>query len=339
MDYYSSYVDRTMRSLFKAIDWTHMHHEQTYDILSAPNIAWDQKKRWTDRAVSYYLGAQERGIPRSPAPLDVTMRRAGLMMKPYFTLFRNYYPKNQSLFFVAHWWHPAAYEAMMISGNRAQEENIARIIRLMWDEVIPNRPQRMLLSRELMPRYAMLSPESANNFDNLHMLHGIAYDILAYEGWTDAEKRAEMYRVLAAMGYQPGDEKLARRFPVADPGLDPRQYGEVLSSPQGEMSRIMSEMFDEMMPSMTPRPMSAAQRSEVMSQFKTKMSLGVPGAEIDGSLHDALKKLMPDMHMEPGSMEPGATPDGMVKTMLKGWETKMAGKPDAPELAMDREPS
>jgi hypothetical protein len=26
---------------------------------------------------------------------------------------------------------------------------------------------------------------------NLHMLHGIAYDILAYEGWTIRQKRSE----------------------------------------------------------------------------------------------------------------------------------------------------
>ncbi len=54
-----------------------------------------------------------------------------------------------------------------------------------------------------MPRYARMSPESANIFDNLHMLHGIAYSILAYPGWSIEEKRAEMYRVIEAMGYQP----------------------------------------------------------------------------------------------------------------------------------------
>jgi hypothetical protein len=32
----------------------------------------------------------------------------------------------------------------------------------------------MVLSREIMPRYSRMSPESANIFDNLHMLHGIA---------------------------------------------------------------------------------------------------------------------------------------------------------------------
>jgi hypothetical protein len=34
-------------------------------------------------------------------------------MKPYFNYFRNFYPLDQSLFYVAHWWHPAVYEAQM----------------------------------------------------------------------------------------------------------------------------------------------------------------------------------------------------------------------------------
>jgi hypothetical protein len=45
MPYYSELVDRTMHTLFRAIDWTHMHHEQTYDIMADPRIAWPDKKR------------------------------------------------------------------------------------------------------------------------------------------------------------------------------------------------------------------------------------------------------------------------------------------------------
>jgi hypothetical protein len=339
MDYYSTYVDQTMRTLFRTIDWTHMHHEQTYDILSDASIPWDRKRQWTDRAVRYYLTAQEAGIPRSPAPLDVTMRRAGLMMKPYFTYFRNYYPKDQSLFLVAHWWHPVVYEAMMISGNRNQEANVGKVIQTMWDEVIPRRPQRMLLSREGMPRYAQMSPESANIFDNLHMLHGIAYDILAYEGWSVEEKRAEMYRVIRAMGYQPGDEELARKFDLPDPNIDPRRYTESLASAEGGMSRIMMEMMEEMMPQMMPSGMSEQQRTRMMEQFRKKMMLGLVDGETDGSLHDAMHRLMPDMKMAPGSTEPGQTPHQMVETMLKGWEKKAATHPEVSNLDMSREPA
>ena len=98
MEYYSSYIARAMYRLFRTIDWTHAHHEQTYDIMSYRGIAWPEKKAWTDRAVRYYLDAQEVGVPRNPAPLELTMRRAGIMMKSYFNYFRNFYPKNQALF-------------------------------------------------------------------------------------------------------------------------------------------------------------------------------------------------------------------------------------------------
>src|SRR5690606_38514284 len=118
-------------------------------------------------------------------PLDVTMRRAGVMTKPYFTYFRNAYPKSNDFFYAAHWWHPVLYEALMIAGNDGEQEDAVRAVAdLFFRVVLEDRPKRMLLLREAAPRYSRFSPESANIFDNLHMFHGIVYDILAYEGWT-----------------------------------------------------------------------------------------------------------------------------------------------------------
>ncbi len=338
MDYYSSYVDQAMHRLFRAIDWTHMHHEQTYDVLAYRGIAWSDKKTWTDRSVHYYLTAQEPGLARSCAPLDVTMRRAAVMMKPYFTYFRNYYPKDQSLFYVAHWWHPAVYESYMIAGNAEQEASVAQVNDTMWREVIPMRPQRMLLAREVSPRYARLSPESANIFDNLHMLHGIAYDILAYEGWTVDEKRAELYRVLDAMGYRPGDEALARKFALPRPQHDPRTYPDALRTADGEMSRIMQEMMMEMMPSMMPAGMSASMQEQMMARMKEKLGLGLAAGEPHGSLHDAMMAMAPDMRMTAEAVAPGATPQPMVEAMLNGWRAKHGSLPDVPTIDMTPEP-
>lgn len=338
MPYYSERLARSMYRVFRTIDWTHMHHEQTYDVLSDPDIPWAEKRRWTDRAVRYYLTKQTRGVPRSCAPLDVTMRRAAVMMKPYFTLFRSGYPLSNNLFYVAHWWHPALYEAMMVSGNGGgQERTIARVNRTMWDAVVPNRPQRMVLSREVMPRYARLTPESANVFDNLHMLHGLVYDILAYEGWSLDEQREEIYRVVDALGYQPGDERLARKFPLPDSDADPREYGERLRSPDGEMNRIMREMLEEMTPSMMPGA-SPQERDRAMDVLKRKAMPGIAGGENPGSLHDALMKEMPGMKMAPGAAEPGQTPRQMVEVMLAGWQEKHGRMPDVPEMDMSREP-
>jgi hypothetical protein len=338
METYGPYVGRAMWDLYLAIDWTHHHHEQTYDILSSTDIPWDEKKRWTDRAVRYYLEMVD--VARSPAPLDVTMRRAAVMMKPYFTVFRTYYPLSNNYFYWAHWWHPVIYEAMMIAGNGPAQDGTVRVTgQEVSDEVLQNRPLRMLLSREAMPRYSRLSPESANIFDNLHMLHGIAYDILAYEGWTIEEKRDEMYRVVRAMAYQPGDEAIARKFPLPDPEMDPRVYSPWLQGASGEMTRIMREMLEEMMPMMMPAGMSREMHARVMQQFVKKMTPGMQPDEHPGSLAEALRALMGPMAMDPAASAPGATPKKMVEAMLDGWRNKYGDMPDVPEMPMNSEPA
>ena len=338
MALYGPYADQFAHRVYRAIDWTHMHHEQTYDILSDGGIAWDKKKEWTDRAVRYYL-EKNQGIARSVAPLDVTMRRAAVMMKPYFTYYRNYWPKSNSQAWVAHWWHPAVYEAMMIGGNGpAQDSMVDATDALMFSAVYKDRPQRMLLSREMMPRYSRMSPESGNIFDNLHMLHGIVFDIMAYPKWTEAEKRAELYRFIDAMSYHPGDEKLARKFREPHPDMDPRRYEPWMSGSEGEMSRIMKEMMEEMMPMMMPQGMKPEMKAKMMAQFKMKMLPGIQPGELPGSLHDAMMAMMPGMKMTPDMTAPGVTPKMMVETMLRGWQQKYGSLPDIAPLPMDADP-
>lgn len=339
MEYFGPYTGRMAWKLYRTIDWTHMHHEQTYDIMSDADIEWEKKKEWTDRAVRYYLDKNPE-VAFSIAPLDITMRRAATMMKPYFTYYRNYYPKSNSDAWVAHWWHPVVYESQMIGGND-QEQDLAvkETNKVMVDQVFKNRPQRMLLSREIMPRYARMTPESANIFDNLHMLHGIAFDILAYEGWTEKQKQDELYRVIDALRYHPGDEKYVRKFSTPYPDLDPRVYYGWMQGFDGEMNRIMKEMMAEMMPMMMPEGMSPEMHQKMMDQFKKKMMQGMQEGEIEGSLHDAMMKLMPNMKMMPESMEPGKTPQMMVDMMLKGWEEKYGNMPDVEPMPMQVEPS
>lgn len=109
METYGPLVAQFAFDLYRTIDWTHIHHEQTYDIMSDSSISPSEKSKWNERAVEYYL--KNFDIPRSVAPLEVTLRRAAIMMKPYSVLFRNYFPRTNSFFWVAHWWHPAIYEA------------------------------------------------------------------------------------------------------------------------------------------------------------------------------------------------------------------------------------
>jgi hypothetical protein len=337
MYFYGPYTGRFMWQLYRAIDWTHVHHGETYDILSSREIEWGRKKAWTDEQVRYYLEIND--MARSPAPLDVTMRRAGVMMKPYFGLFRNLYPQTTTYFYVAHWWHPTIYEAMMIGGNDGeQDEAVREAHEQTFSRVFHQRPSRMLLSRELMPRYSRMSPESANIFDNLHVIHGISYAILAYEGWNEEQKRKEMYRVLEALGYQPGDEKLARKFSLPHPDMNPRCYQPWMTTYEGEMNRIMEEMLREMWPCMSPDGADEPP-ANVMNQFRLKLSPGHQPGEHPGSLHEALMKEFPQMVMDKKGMEPGVTPKKMVEAMMKGWEQKSANMAEVPPLAMDRDPA
>lgn len=367
MEYYAPYTARFAWKVFRAIDWTHGLHEMTYDVMSDKNIAWQDKGQMLDVVTNYYLTKDP--IARSPAPLDVTMRRAGVMMKPYFTLFRNYYPRTNKFFYSAHWWHPVIYEAQMLGGNgAAQDALVQQTDATFFSQVLPegNRPLRMLLSRENMPRYSRLSPESANAFDNLHMFHGIVYDIMAYEGWTTDQKKAELYRVIEAMSYQPGDEELARKFATPYPDIDPRVYYDWQKTPEGAMSRIMMEMMMEMMPHMMPHVMPDGMSMEqmagmsmeemmakmtpehrkmhdmMMAQFKKKLTPGIQEGELPGSLHDAMMAQMKQMGMEmkrmPGAMEPGQTSQMMVDAMLKGWQAKHGSMPDIAPYPMSGEP-
>ena len=336
METYGPAVSQWAWPLYRTIDWTHVLHEQTYDILADADIDWEDKKAWTDRAVREYL--ERQADARSPAPLDVTMRRAGVMMKPYFGYFRNRFPASAQFFFAAHWWHPAVYEAMMVSGNgRAQDDAVTAIGELLEGTVLGDRPKRMILSRELMPRYARMSPEAANIFDNLHMLHGIAYDLMAYPHWSVREKKRELYRVLDAMQYRPGDEQLARMFRAPEPTLDPRRYEPWMKGVDGEMTRIMLEMVDEMMPMMMPG-LDAEGRARVIAQTRKKLAPGMEPGEIDGSLADALRHIVPEMKRMASISEPGGSAPLMMQAMLTGWYEKHGHMAGAPEHTMATDP-
>jgi hypothetical protein len=353
MELYAPYTARATWRLFKTIDSVHLLHEMTQDVLADADIPWDEKDVALQEVYDIYLDNYS-DIALSPAPLDVTMRRAAVMMKPYFSLTRNYYPQNNNFFYAAHWWHPAVYESMMVGGNGVgQDVMMERMDRMFHDRVVAEPPKRMILSRELMPRYSRLSPETANVFDNLHMLHGITYDIFAYDGWTIEQKRAELYRVLDAMSYQPGDEELARKFDIPRPDIDPLDYNDWITSADGAMTRIMLEMLDEMMPmhamghgemdhdemdhgEMDHGEMSM--RDRLRDQLRLKLTPGLQDGELPGSFADAMMQIMPEMEMSREMMEPGVVSEDMVNGMLAGWRQKYGDMPDVPTLSMDVEP-
>ena len=69
-----------------------------------------------------------------------------------------------------------------------------------------------------------------------------------------------------------------------------------------------------------------------------KMTDGMEPGEPEGSLHDAMMTVMPDMKMDPESMKPGVTPVMMRDAMLKGWQQKYGDMPDIEPLDMSNPP-
>ncbi len=246
-DYVAPVFARMAWKAIRVVDWAHQLHEQLYDIMTDPRIPTEDKKKWIDLSVKYYLS--EPSIAFSPAPFEeVIMNRVGLMRQPWFKAFRTNYPRTTELFWAFHWWHPAVYEVQILNSDISkQKQGIKAIDQLFLNDLLTNPPQRMLLSREVMPRFSQLTPEAANIFDNLHMFHGIVYDILASPLVKD--KKKEIYRMIDLMTVRPGDGKLADNFSAPNPEMDPLQYYDWLQDAGGEMARIMGHSHKQHDPS------------------------------------------------------------------------------------------
>lgn len=107
------------------------------------------------------------------------------------------------------------------------------------------------------------------------------------------------------------------------------------------MNRIMFEMWEEMMPLMMPegRNMDSAMRERMAGHMRMKLKHGLQEGEIPGSLHEAMKAMMPDMKMSPEIMKPGGEDKRMVQAMLQGWQRKHGSMPDVEPISMATEPT
>lgn len=99
----------------------------------------------------------------------------------------------------------------------------------------------------------------------------------------------------------------------------------------------MIEMMEEMQAMMMP-DISEDKKQEVMEQFKMKLSQDFQQGEIEGSLHDALLKVYPQMQIMPEAMEPGKSAQKMVDIMEMGWKKKYSNMPDIEPFPMEKEP-
>ena len=87
------------------------------------------------------------------------------------------------------------------------------------------------------------------------------------------------------------------------------------------------------------KEISVEMKKKMQAQLRMKLTPGVQEGEIEGSLHDAMMQLMPDMKMDPEGMKPGNTPQKMVDAMLNGWRKKYGNLPDVEPISMETDPT
>ena len=166
-----------------AMEWTHVLHDQLIDILADHRVK--DKKTAIDGALAYYLNDP---LAVTDKPLTVEFMSAF----PYSHEFHHAYPRCMGIMMAYHWLQGAQYEAMLAPAaerRRVVEEALAR-----FRELLRSPPDHFPLTHRAAPTFHELAPEAGYIFDNLHMLHHLAQDILLTEKVRG--KRAELYRLL-----------------------------------------------------------------------------------------------------------------------------------------------
>jgi hypothetical protein len=191
----------------KSMDWTHMLHSQLYDILTDERVT--DKKAAGERAISYYLSEAETAF--STRGYGHRWMEGG---GPWAGAFRERHPTVNGILWAYHWHHAAVYEALMEPDSARRAAELNRVIQVFADSVLANPPAEMPLTGEIAPRFSRMFPAAAQIFDNLHMMHDVANDIMAYPPYTLEERAEEISRLRDVMSYARQDEVTAPALPM-----------------------------------------------------------------------------------------------------------------------------
>ncbi len=211
--------------LEQMIDWAHILHAQTVDVLASTKMTDAQKDAEIERLYQFY----SEKVPYAITSLPMNM--GYLDSQPYSKAFRQKYPKVNGLFWGYHWLQGTMYD--MLYGKTAEEQRAAYTdVGKRYHEVELYRTDRpfMPMFAEVSPKFAQKFPHIANTFDNLHMLHDMLNDILASDWMTEEQKEAQIKRVTwmvsadAHKGMEPGkqygtDGLHDHRFMAGMPGM------------------------------------------------------------------------------------------------------------------------
>jgi len=193
----------------QSMDWTHMLHSQLYDILTDDRVR--DKKAAGERAIAYYLSEAETAF--STRGYGHRWMEGG---GPWAGAFRERHPAVNGILWAYHWHHAAVYEALMEPDRARRTAELERVIRVFADSVLADPPAEMPLTGEIAPRFSRLFPAAAHIFDNLHMMHDVANDVMAFGAYTPGERAAEIGRMRDLMSYARQDEVEAPGMPMGD---------------------------------------------------------------------------------------------------------------------------
>jgi hypothetical protein len=97
-----------------------------------------------------------------------------------------------------------------------RRRELDRVITVFEDSVLVSPPRVMPLTAEVAPRFSRMFPAAAHVFDNLHMMHDVANDIMADPGLSRAEQAAEIERLRRRMTFGGQDTIVAPAMPMGD---------------------------------------------------------------------------------------------------------------------------
>lgn len=300
-------------SIFHSLRLTRTYYHGLTDIL-ATKLSPEEKSKAVNAFTAEYLGRHEA---LSPAPIEVTLRRSAVLLKPYYMLYRSLRLSPQSPETKTIWWLRTVLETLASEGD--QEHGIEKTLHVFRSQLRRNPPPRVYLGREIMPRLTREFPAAAHILDNFQVLHSIVHDILEYPNWSESEKRTEVERVAEAFRRQSGDESLVRSYWTERDKADPSSYLEWTRSLTAE---IHQEMLEELLPHLGVFDFET--RRALFRHLRLKLRSGLQEGEFQGSLLDSFLRVDPEIRLVPAARAPGATPRFLVAIMLKSWYEKQA---------------
>ncbi len=238
----------------QSMHWTHMLHAQLYDILSDDRV--EDKKAAGERAIAYYL--EEADAAFSTRGYGHRWMEGG---GEWVAAFRERFPEVNGILWAYHWHHAAVYEALMVRDPDARRAEIERVIEVFSDSVLVDLPETMPLTGEVAPEFSRMFPAAAHIFDNLHMMHDVVNDVMAYEGYELSEKAREIERMRRLQTYAGQDAVEAPPMPMHDDHAMsmgamrvPTQLPDGGWLPQGHPDARMAPMMELMqpLPAVTP---------------------------------------------------------------------------------------